>query len=127
MHGAERCHGLLKNHTDVPAPNAAQFGTVTGKLRNIRTVRIVLSFIEQDSPIHDFSGLRHDSHHRLRSNALSAAALTDQSRDLSLVHLKANSIHGPDNALVELKVNMQILDGEDRGGSDLVGLDIHEK
>jgi hypothetical protein len=81
----QRCHRLLKNHTDASTTHTPHF--LFGNLSEIRA-------FEQHLTICYFArGIRYQPHHRQRRYRLAAARFPDKSEYLTFIDVKRHAVY----------------------------------
>jgi hypothetical protein len=100
-------HGLLKDHGDLVAPDAAQLLRFLGQQ--------VLS-LEEDLSGLDAAGRGHEPEDGQGGDALAAARLPDHGQGLALADADVHTVHRPDQAVVGVETGLQVFHFQQRSG-----------
>ena len=105
LEGVEGGHGVLEDHGDLPAPDGEPllFRGVSGQ---------VLSAVE-DVPPGDIAVLVQQAHEGLGEHALARAGLPHDGQGFPPVHVQGHAADGVEGAAPEVKLHVQVLDGQD--------------
>ena len=105
-HGVQGAHGLLEDHGDPLAPDAAHL--------LLRKGQEILS-LEQDPARHDSAGRPRDqAHDGEGENCLAASRLAGDAEGVALVDAEIHAVDGLDGAPRRLEVRAQVFDLENR-------------
>jgi len=108
--GAEGRHRLLGNQRDLGAPNGAHRGALRREPGQVDGRGRILT--KEDLARDDPTGRLDDLQDGLHGHALPAPALADDSDHLAGTNIEAHAVDRPHDALVEEKMDPQILDLE---------------
>jgi hypothetical protein len=103
-HRVEAGHGVLEDHRDAAAPDAAQLGAGQGQQ---------VSALEDDAAALDAAGLADQVEDGEGGGGLAAAALSDDGQGLASVEREADAVHGVHSQAALVVDDAQVFDAED--------------
>ena len=108
-HRVERGHGLLENHGDVSAPNAAQRRVA----RLCQVKHLAAAAPKRHAAVDDAAAAMLDqAHQRQRGDRFAGARFADDGQGFTAIHMEGEIAHRIDRALGGGKAHRQVVDGD---------------